>query len=278
MGGAGFLFALFLLVPLGAPTAHLAPTRSEARTRALRPGPGPRRLDTLAPRGYVAWIERKIVHAGKLGEWTAAGFLGIKLLLTVPLVAGILVYALTAPVAPVLRIGAGVVGILLVLAAPEVILASRADDRQKEISRALPDTLDQMTIAVEAGLGFDSAMAKAVANGKGPLAEELRGALHDIGIGQSRVDAYRALERRTDSPDLRRFIRAVVQAETYGISVAEVLRVQAGEMRIKRRQRAEEQAVKVPVKIVFPLVFCILTVLFIVLLTPAVVGIARTFL
>jgi Flp pilus assembly protein TadC len=277
LGGAGFLFALFLLVPLGAPTAHLAPTPGEARARALRPGPRTPGLDRVAPRGYVAWIERKIVHAGRLGQWTAARFLAIKLLVTVPAVVVGVLFIAAAPFPPLMRTGLGVVGILVALIAPEVVLNARADDRQKLITRALPDTLDQMTIAVEAGLGFDAAMAKAVANGRGPLAEELRGALHDIGIGQSRVDAYRALERRTNSPDLRRFVRAVVQAETYGISVADVLRVQAGEMRVKRRQRAEEQAVKVPVKIVFPLVFCILPVLFIVLLTPAVVGIARTF-
>jgi pilus assembly protein TadC len=170
-----------------------------------------------------------------------------------------------------------VVGLVLALAAPEVILNSRADDRQAAIRLALPDTLDQMTIAVEAGLGFDLAMSKAATGGRGPLAEELIRTLQDMSIGRSRRDSYRELERRTSSEDLRRFIRAIAQADAYGISIADVLRVQASEMRIKRRQRAEEQALKVPVKIIFPLVFCILPVLFIVVLTPAAIGIFKVF-
>jgi tight adherence protein C len=126
-----------------------------------------------------------------------------------------------------------------------------------------------MTIAVEAGLGFDAAMAKAARNGKGPLAEELIRALQDMSIGRTRRDAFMELERRTTVEDLRRFIRAVIQADQYGVSIGDVLRVQSGEMRLKRKQRAEEQAMKVSVKILFPLVFCLLPVLFIVLLTPA---------
>ena len=134
-----------------------------------------------------------------------------------------------------------------------------------------------MTIAVEAGLGFEAAMARAAQGGRGPLAEELIRTLQDMSIGRSRTDAYSALLARTDSDDLKRFVRAVQQADRYGIAVADVLRVQAGEMRIKRRQRAEEQAMKVPIKVVFPLVFAILPVLFIVLLFPAVSNIIDAF-
>ena len=129
-----------------------------------------------------------------------------------------------------------------------------------------------MTIAVEAGLGFDGAMAKAARNGHGPLAEELIRVLQDMSIGRTRRESFMELEHRTNSEDLRRFIRAVIQADAYGVAIGDVLRVQAGEMRLKRRQRAEEQAMKVSVKILFPLVFCLLPVLFIVLLTPAVVN------
>jgi pilus assembly protein TadC len=274
VGAAAFLFALFLLVPLGAPTVHMLPEAPSGRADEPRAAAG-ERLTRVAPRGYVAWIERQIVYAGRAGEWTAARFLAIKIVASVPpLVIGI--FFIAAEPSP-FRFAVGGFGIALALIAPEVFLNARADDRQKAIQRALPDTLDQMTIAVEAGLGFDAAMSKAVANGRGPLAEELVRTLQDVSIGRSRRDAYRALERRTNVEDLRRFVRAVVQADQYGISIAEVLRIQAGEMRVKRRQRAEEQAVKVPVKIVFPLVFCILPVLFIVLLTPAVIGIMRTF-
>ena len=141
------------------------------------------------------------------------------------------------------------------------------------IALELPDTLDQMTIAVEAGLGFESAMAQAGQNGNGPLAEELVRTLQDIQVGQTRREAYEALAERTGVPDLRRFIRAVIQADDYGISIADVLRTQAREMRLKRRQRAEEKAMQIPVKVIFPLMLCILPVLFIVLLGPAAMDI-----
>lgn len=172
------------------------------------------------------------------------------------------------------------VGFLVVILAffvPDLLLYSRATERQKLISLELPDTLDQMTIAVEAGLGFDSAMAKTSANGTGPLAAELVRTLQDMSLGRSRKDAYLTLAERTTSQDLRRFTRAIIQADTYGIAVAGVLRIQAAEMRLKRRQRAEERAMKIPVLVVFPLTVCILPVLFIVLLTPAVLNIVKAF-
>jgi tight adherence protein C len=134
-----------------------------------------------------------------------------------------------------------------------------------------------MTIAVEAGLGFDSAMARAGKNGNGPLAEELVRTLQDIQVGQSRRAAYESLAERTAVPDLRKFVRAIVQADKYGIAIADVLRTQAFEMRMKRRQRAEEKAMQIPVKVIFPLMLCILPVLFIVLLGPAAIGIVATF-
>jgi tight adherence protein C len=160
---------------------------------------------------------------------------------------------------------------------PELLLHSRAQERSTKIALELPDTLDQMTIAVEAGLGFDAAMARAGKNGQGPLAEELIRTLQDMQVGQSRRQAYDALGSRTDVPDLRKFVRAIVQADKYGVAVADVLRTQAAEMRIKRRQRAEEKAMQIPVKVIFPLMLCILPVLFIVLLGPAVLDIVRVF-
>jgi len=271
IGAVGLLFILFLAIPTGAPTVHLLPSLPAGSRGATASD----RLVSAVPRGYVGWIERQIVYAGRQNSWTAAGFLGIKVVVTAAAIV-FLVASLALSPAPLFTFLA-VAGFVLLLAAPEVMLNSRASDRQTAIRLALPDTLDQMTIAVEAGLGFDLAMSKAATGGKGPLAEELIRTLQDMSIGRSRRDSYRELERRTNSDDLRRFIRAIAQADAYGISVADVLRVQAAEMRVRRRQRAEEQAMKVPVKIVFPLVFCILPVLFIVILTPAVIGIIRTF-
>ena len=160
---------------------------------------------------------------------------------------------------------------------PELLLYSRGQERQQAISLELADTLDQMTIAVEAGLGFEAAMSRAGRNGRGPLAEELVRTLQDIAVGQPRREAYLALAERTAVPDLRRFIRAVVQADAYGVSIADVLRTQAAEMRLKRRQRAEEKAMQIPVKVIFPLILCILPTLFIVLLGPAALDIAAAF-
>jgi tight adherence protein C len=176
-----------------------------------------------------------------------------------------------------LTVGMAVVATLVAYFLPELLLYSRGQERQEAITLELPDTLDQMTIAVEAGLGFESAMARAGSNGKGPLAEELVRTLQDIAVGQPRRDAYLALAERTGVQDLRRFIRAVVQADQYGVSIADVLRTQAQEMRLKRRQRAEEKAMQIPVKVIFPLILCILPTLFIVLLGPAVMDIAAAF-
>ena len=134
-----------------------------------------------------------------------------------------------------------------------------------------------MTIAVEAGLSFDSAMTRAARNGKGALAEELIRTMQNIQVGQSRRVAFEALAERTGVPDLRKFVRAIIQADMYGIPVADVLGTQAAEIRMKRRQRAEEKAMQIPVKVVFPLMLCILPVLFIVLLGPAAMDIFAAF-
>lgn len=160
---------------------------------------------------------------------------------------------------------------------PDLLLYSRGIERQRAIGLELPDTLDQMLIAVEAGLGFESAMSRAGENGKGPLAEELLRTLGDMRVGVPRKDAYLALEERTHVPDLRNFTRAVVQADVYGISISSVLRTQAAEMRMKRKQRAEEQAMKIPVKITMPLMLLILPVLFIMIMGPVVLNAMEQF-
>ena len=160
---------------------------------------------------------------------------------------------------------------------PELLLYNAATKRNEKIQLELPDTLDQMTIAVEAGLGFEAAMAQAGRNGTGPLAEELVRTLQDIEMGRTRREAYEALGERCGVEDLRRFTRAVTQADANGIAVADVLHTQAGEMRLKRRQRAEEKAMKIPVKVIFPLMLCILPVLFIVVMGPAAMNLMTMF-
>jgi tight adherence protein C len=144
--------------------------------------------------------------------------------------------------------------------------------------RALPDVLDLLVISVEAGLGFDSALSRVVSTVPGPLSEEFFRMLQETRVGVSRRDAMRHLMDRTDLDELRSFILAMIQAEAFGVTISRVLRVQADEMRVKRRQRAQEKAFAAPVKLVFPLVFCIFPSLFIVLLGPAAISIGDAFI
>ena len=160
---------------------------------------------------------------------------------------------------------------------PEWVLRSRSGKRQGAMRRALPDALDLLSITVEAGLGFDAAVSRVSKQAGGPLGEELYRVLQEMQIGKSRADALRDLGERTTIPELKSFVLAMIQADIFGISIAKVLHVQANEMRVKRRQRAEEKAQKVPVKIVFPLLTCIFPSLLVVLLGPAAISIYRAF-
>lgn len=153
--------------------------------------------------------------------------------------------------------------------APDVWLSRLIAARKKEMSLALPDILDMLTISVEAGLGFDAALSKVVQNFHGALSQEFFRFLQETQLGRSRRDAWRNLAERTNIPEVNSFVLAVLQADVFGVSIGKVLRVQAEEMRTKRRQRAEEIAMKAPVKVVFPLVLCIFPALLIVILGPA---------
>lgn len=215
-------------------------------------------------------LDRLHARAGRPAAWPLPRVMAAKPVLVL-LAAGLGAPILLRQPPPIL-----VLLILLVVAVawfvPDLLLHSRGVERQRRIGLELPDTLDQMLIAVEAGLGFEAAMARAGENGKGPLAEELVRTLQDMRVGMTRRDAYRAMEARTSVPDLRTFVRAVIQADAYGVSVSAVLRTQAHEMRLKRRMRAEETAMKIPVNILFPLMLFILPVLFIAVLGPTVIS------
>lgn len=227
------------------------------------------------PPAIVKTLDRQHALAGRPAAWTVEKLLALKL---VWLVAAIVVSTLILLSGPpsllvLMTLGVSVVGYFL----PELLLNSEGTKRNQQIELELADTLDQMTIAVEAGLGFDSAMARAAQNGKGPLANELVRTLQDIQMGNSRRQAFEALTVRTTVVDLRRFVRAVIQADAYGVSIAGVLRTQADEMRLKRRQRAEEKAQKIPVKVLAPLMLFILPVIFIVVMGPAAINIVDSF-
>ncbi|MBA8793006.1 tight adherence protein C [Friedmanniella endophytica] len=249
---------------------------------AASPEQQPQRPSRLAALGRavarpagVARLDRLLATAGRPAAWPLERLLVIKIVLPVLVLVlgGLFLLERATP----LLVCAFLLMLGIAAFLPELLLHSRGQERTQQIQLELADTLDQMTIAVEAGLGFDAAMARAGENGTGPLAEELLRTLQDTRMGRSRREAFEELSRRTATADLRRFIRAVLQADAYGVSIADVLRTQADEMRLKRRQRAEEKAMKIPVKVIFPLMFCVLPVLFIVLLGPAVLDIVKAF-
>jgi tight adherence protein C len=212
------------------------------------------------PRGWTA--DR--VSAGKVVGFFAA--MGISLVLTIVMGLGFLPTL-------VVVVGASVAGYM----APNLYLYQQTFERAELLQRALPDAIDLLTISVESGLGFDAAVAQVARNTDGPLAEEFARMLQEMQIGRGRTDALRSLADRTNLPDLRSFVSAMVQADSFGIPIAQVLRVQSSEIRVKKRQWAEEMAQKVPVKILIPLIFCILPCLFIAVLGPAGIQIMNSF-
>src|SRR3954447_20994529 len=161
--------------------------------------------------------------------------------------------------------------------APNFYLYQRAYERSAEMQKALPDAIDLLTISVESGLGFDSAVSQVARNTDGPLAGEFARMLQEMQIGRGRTDALRAMADRTNLPGLRGFVSSMVQADAFGIPVGQVLRVQSSEIRTKRRQWAEEAAQKIPVKIMIPLVMFILPALFVAILGPAVINMMGVF-
>lgn len=229
----------------------------------------------ITPKGYTAWLDKQLAGAGRPKEWPLGRLIMIKPLLALAgAVAGILLVA-GSPTAISFVLLAGITALAYFV--PDILVRNHAQKRREAIKLELPDALDQMLISVQAGLGFETAMARAGQNGKGPLADELIRTLQDIQVGRSRKDAYLAMAQRVDVPDLRSFVRAVVQADAYGIAIAQVLHSQAKDMRVKRRQRAEEHALKMPVKMLFPLIFSILPALFIVVLGPTIMSIMDVF-
>jgi tight adherence protein C len=230
----------------------------------------------FTPADQTARMKRKLDLAGNPAGWDTDRILAFKVLglflggavgIILPLLFGNVLWAI------VFGVGLAVLGFYL----PNIILYQTAYNRSDQIRRELPDALDLLVISVESGLGFDAALSQVARNTTGPLADEFFRVLQEMQLGTGRPDAMRALVDRTDVSDLRGFVTSMIQADTFGIPVAQVLRVQAREMRIRRTQRVEEAAQKVPVKILFPLIFCILPALFIVILGPAIISIIDSF-
>ncbi|MCX2747077.1 type II secretion system F family protein [Arthrobacter sp. MI7-26] len=229
----------------------------------------------LTPGSYVQKLDRLLSLAGRPPSLPLGRVLAAKPLLG--LCGALLGLFISANSSSGIIKLVGIFVVLLGYFIPDLLLYSKGKERQKAMQLELANTMDQMLISVEAGLGFEGAMARAGENGKGPLAEELVRTLQDMQVGRSRRESYLALAERTNVPELRSFVQAVIQADTYGIAISRVLRVQAKVMRVKRRQRAEEKAMKLPVMILFPLLFFIFPVLFIAILGPAVINTIATF-
>jgi tight adherence protein C len=259
---AGSVRRLTMPIPGGAPGVRIG---SAAEPDAL---PAPLRL--IATAASRTRLDRNIALAGLTATWPIARVLAAKLIATAVAVALAVIFVAPAP--SLFRVVIAVAVVTGVYFLPDVVVGSRARERQDVIRAELADALDEITISIEAGLSLETAVSRAGEFGRGPLAQELTRTVQDMRVGFTRKEAYLALAERTSVSDLRRFARAIMQADQYGVSVGNVVRIQAKELRAKRRQRAEEKAMKVPVQVLFPLMFCILPVLFVVVLGPAVIN------
>jgi tight adherence protein C len=278
-------YAAVLQTQVGGTADSVANLRNEqlktsALTRLIFPFTGKvvSSITRHTPLDLYQRVNRLIELAGNPPALTAERIVAFKIVFGI---VGVVVGILVAPLLPFTGFMVPVMTVVLFSLAgytfPSAGLATRASKRQKEIRKALPDTMDLLTISVEAGLGFDAALAQVVKNVPGPLSEEIARMLQEMQIGVTRSEALRHVNDRTDVPELDGFVLSMIQADKYGVGVAKVLRAQSTELRQKRRQRAEEIAQKVPLKLLFPMIFLVLPALFIVILGPGMIQVYETF-
>jgi tight adherence protein C len=243
--------------------------------------PGVHRLTRVATRlpgaASPAELRRRITAAGLDGKLTPANFLALKSGLT----GGVFLLAVILGSIGILPFGAsfliGIAGAAICFIAPDYYLSKKTRRRKEDINIALPEILDLLTVSVEAGLGFDAAVAKISEKMKGPLIEEMKTLTHEMRMGESRQQALKNLSERIDLPSMQGFTRSIIQADQLGISLARVLRVQAQDLRNKRQMAAEAKAMKAPIKMLFPTVLFIFPAMFIVILGPAMMAILKAF-
>jgi tight adherence protein C len=250
-----------------------------ALSRVVMPGVKKigRGVQRLTPFDMADRISEKLVLAGNPPGWDAERVVALKIIGGIGgLIGGLLLMAML-PINPLLKLFGIVLFTLIGYTIPSAQVSSMAARRQRLIQKALPDVMDLLTISVEAGLGFDQALSQVVKNVPGPLAEEMARLLQEIQIGVSRADSFRHLGDRTNIPELEGFVLSMIQADLFGVSIANVLRAQSKELRVKRRQRAEEIAQKIPVKLLFPMIFMVLPALFIIVLGPGAIQIYQQF-
>ena len=233
----------------------------------------------FTPAGYVEKVRDKFTVLGTNNPQTVDRFLAVRVATVVGAVLAflfVIVFNVT-PFSGNLRLAVGGLLVMGFVLGPDAILSRKVEERQHEIQVQLPDVLDLLVISVEAGLGFEQALDRVIASVPGALSDEFARMLGETRAGASRADAMRAMDDRCGVPELRAFVLAIIQADTFGVSIGRVLRSQSDEMRMKRRQAAEERAQKAPVKMLIPMVFCIFPALFLVVLGPAVLQIQESF-
>ena len=231
----------------------------------------------FTPSGYVEKVRKKFVMAGRDSTAEVDRFLASRVFAIGAIPVVLFTMFVWNPLAfeGMTRIAIVVLALLVLVLGPDAKLTRAVDERQTAIMADLPDVLDLLTISVEAGLGFEQALDRTIVTVPGPLSTEFARMLGETRAGASRADAMRSLDARIDITEVRSFVLAILQADTFGVSIGRVLRAQADEMRIRRRQIAQEAAQKAPVKMLIPMVFCIFPALFVVILVPAMIQIVQ---
>jgi tight adherence protein C len=226
------------------------------------------------PKASTETVAKKLMAAG-LRNASPNGFIASQGIFALALgFVGLLVFGAIKPsAAPIFALGMGVLGFM----GPSFVLNSKVRARQAAVASELPDALDLLSVSVEAGLGFDGAVQKLTEHMKGPLIEEFELALGEMRIGEGRQEALKKMADRSASPEMSSFVRAIIQADQLGISLGRILRIQAGDTRLKRQLLAEEKAMKAPIKMLFPTVLFIFPAMFIVVLGPAFLNLSKIF-
>ena len=231
----------------------------------------------FTPVGYVENTRKKLVITGKPTPEDLDRFLAVRVLTILAIIPVIYFwYAFISLKGKTWWLTLALILFALIMG-PDAMLNRQKEERQLKIRRALPDILDLLTISVEAGLGFEQALDRTVKSVPGPLSDEFVRMLNETRAGATRADAMRAIDERTDVVEVRSFVLAILQADTFGVSIGRILRAQADEMRIKRRQEAQERAQKAPVKMLIPMVFCVVPALFVIILGPAAIQLVKNF-
>ena len=253
----------------------LAPLRARTIAPMFKGTVG--KVRSVTPVGYMEKLQKKLIQAGTPEPEAVDRFMVTKVVLAALIPVALFLIFGVAKMSGLLGFAVAAMTVFILAAGPDASLNRRVAARLHKMRIALPEILDLLVISVEAGLGFEQALDRVVEAVPGPLTEEFGRMLGEVRAGSSRSDAMRAMEKRVDVAEVRSFILTMLQADTFGVSIGRVLRIQADEMRVKRRQYAQELAQKAPVKMLIPMVFCIFPALFVVVIGPAILQILEQF-